>query len=128
MGKVLTQVATEMTYDECEKELSEELQAESDKIRYGNAHKEVDVKIHRMLHVAPHYKESYKQVAPPLLLISKRLQKCVSQKLKVKKREPSLIISPWVAGSMYGMPSGETERSSIRGNSRTTVWTLRLRY
>lgn len=24
------------------------------------------------------------------------------------------------------MPSGETERSSIRGNSRTTVWTLRF--
>lgn len=57
MGKVLTQVATEMTYDECEKELSEELQAESDKIRYGNAHKGVDVCIHRMPHVDPTYKK-----------------------------------------------------------------------
>ena len=46
-----------MTYDECEKELSEELQAESDKIRYGNAHKGVDVCIHRMPHVDPTYKK-----------------------------------------------------------------------
>lgn len=46
--------------------------------------------IRYMLHVAPHYKESYKQVAPPLLLISKRLQKCVSQKLKVKKEGAKL--------------------------------------
>lgn len=90
MGKLLTQVATEMTYDECEQELSEELQAESDTIRYGNAHKGVDVKIHRMLHVASRYKESYKQVAPPLLLISKRLQKCISQKLKIKKEGAKL--------------------------------------
>ena len=90
MGKVLTQVATEMTYDECEKELFEELQAESDKIRYGNAHKGVDVCIHRMPHVGPTYKKRYQQVAPPLLLISKRLQKCVSQKLKVKKEGAKL--------------------------------------
>lgn len=85
MGKILTQLATEKAYTECEQELSKELQAESDKIRYGNAHRGVNIKIHRLLHVDPHYKMSYKQVAPPLLLISKRLQKCVSQKLKIKK-------------------------------------------
>lgn len=90
MGKILTQIATETAYAECEQELSKELQAESDKIRYGNAHKGVNIKIHRMLHVDPRYKESYKQVAPPLLLISKRLQKCVSQKLRIKKEGAKL--------------------------------------
>lgn len=90
MGKILSQVATEKAYEEHEELLSKELQEEADKISYGNAHKGVDVCIHRMSHVDPAYKKRYQQVAPPLLLISKRLQKCVSQKLRIKREGAKL--------------------------------------
>ena len=90
MGKTLSQVATEKAYEEHEELLSKELQEEADKISYGNAHKGVDVCIHRMSHVDPAYKKRYQQVAPPLLLISKRLQKCVSQKLRIKREGAKL--------------------------------------
>lgn len=57
MGKILSQVATEKAYEEHEELLSKELQEEADKISYGNAHKGVDVCIHRMSHVDPAYKK-----------------------------------------------------------------------
>ena len=68
-----------MRYDE---ELTEELQREADKIRYGNAHRGVHVHINRMSYVEPAYMELYQKVAPPLALISKRLQKQIAQILK----------------------------------------------
>jgi nitric oxide reductase activation protein len=78
----MTQLAEENAYAHYEEELSEELQQESDKIRYGNAHHGVHININRMSYVAPSYMEAYQKVAPPLLLISKRLQKQISQILK----------------------------------------------
>ena len=79
MERIMTQLAEDAAYASYEQELSEELQAESDKIRYGNAHKGVHVNVNRMCYVDPSYMEAYQKVAPPLLLISKRLQKQVSQ-------------------------------------------------
>lgn len=82
MERIMTQLAEEAAYERYEEELTEELQQESDKIRYGNAHKGMHININRMSYVDPSYMEAYQKVAPPLLLISKRLQKQISQLLK----------------------------------------------
>ena len=82
MERIMTQLAEDTAYEQYEEELSEELQQEADKIRYGNAHRGMHVKVNRMSYVDNSYMEAYQKVAPPLLLISKRLQKQISQILK----------------------------------------------
>lgn len=84
--RILNRVAEDKTYQMLDEELTDELQAESDKIRYGNAHKGVDITINRMSVVPHELVEQYKQIAPPLLLLSKRLQKQVSEILKEKRQ------------------------------------------
>lgn len=83
--RILNQVAEDKAYRLLDEELADELQAESDKIRYGNAHKGVDVTIHRMSVVPQELITQYQQVASPLLLLSKRLQKEVLAVLKEKR-------------------------------------------
>ncbi len=80
--RVLSSVAEDKAYVMYNEELEEELQAESDSIRYGNAHKGVKIRINRMATVPDEYKESYKRIAPPLLSVSKRLQKQILPKLR----------------------------------------------
>ena len=82
MHRIMTQLAEDSVYSQYEENLTEELQQEAVKIRYGNAHQGIHVKVNRMSYVSPEYMEAYQQVAPPLLLLSKRLQKQVSQQLK----------------------------------------------
>ena len=82
MHRIMTQLAEDCVYSRYEVELTEELQQEAVKIRYGNAHQGIHVKVNRMSYVSPEYMEAYRQTAPPLLLLSKRLQKQVSQHLK----------------------------------------------
>lgn len=82
MERIMTQIAGDAAYMRYDEELTEELQREADKIRYGNAHRGVHVHINRMSYVEPAYMELYQKVAPPLLLISKRLQKQIAQILK----------------------------------------------
>lgn len=95
MERIMVQLAEEAAYTHYEEELSEELQAESDKIAYGNAHKNMDIRINRMAYVDPIYMEAYQKVAPPLLLISKRLQKQISQLLKDYKEGGKLDNLPF---------------------------------
>lgn len=83
--RILNQAAENKAYRLLDEELTDELQAESDKIRYGNAHKGVDVTIHRMSVIPKEVMEQYQQVASPLLLLSKRLQKKVMAVLKEKR-------------------------------------------
>lgn len=83
--RILNQVAEDKAYRLLDEELADELQAESDKIRYGNAHKGVDITIHRMSVVPQELIAQYQQVAPPLLLLSKRLQREVLAVLKEKR-------------------------------------------
>ncbi len=83
--RILNQVAEEKTYRLLDEELSAELQTESDKIRYGNAHKGVDITLHRMSVVPQELIAQYQQVAPPIMLLSKRLQKKVQTVLKEKR-------------------------------------------
>ncbi|HJC23231.1 MAG TPA: nitric oxide reductase activation protein NorD [Candidatus Eisenbergiella merdavium] len=82
MDSLMTRLAEEIVYTRYEKELTEELQKEAEKIRYGNAHKGIHVNVNRMSYVDSSYMTAYQQVSPQLLLISKRLQGQVSQLLK----------------------------------------------
>ncbi len=82
MERIMTQIAEDTAYMQYDEELSDELQQEADKIRYGNAHRGVHIHVNRMSYVEPVYMEQYQKIAPPLLLISKRLQKQISQILK----------------------------------------------
>ena len=110
MERIMAQLAEDAAYASYEQELSEELQAESDKIRYGNAHKGVHVNINRMAYVDPSYMEAYQKVAPPLLLISKRLQKQVSQILKDYRE----------GGKLDNLPMGKriNVRNAVRNDGR----------
>ena len=67
---------------EAEADLAHELQDFSDHIRYGDAHKGVNIEIDRMAKVPEKLVEQYDRVAPPLLKISRRLQKQVHQVLQ----------------------------------------------
>ena len=84
MERLLSSVATDNAYARYNEELEEELQAESDAIRYGNVHKGVKIRINRMARVPDTYKERYKKIAPPLISVSKRLQKQILPKLKAE--------------------------------------------
>ena len=106
MERIMTQLAEDAAYEQYEEELSEELQQEADKIRYGNAHRGMHVKINRMSYVDNSYKEAYQKVAPPLLLISKRLQKQISQILKDYKE----------GGKLDNLPMGK--RLNVRNAFR----------
>ena len=75
--RLLESIATERVIDAYEKDLSVELQTHADKIRYGNSHIGVKVVVNRMTHVNDSLIEDYNKIAPPLLLLSKRLQKAV---------------------------------------------------
>ncbi|MCM1375222.1 MAG: nitric oxide reductase activation protein NorD [Lachnospiraceae bacterium] len=110
MEHLMTQLAEEAAYASYEEELSEELQAESDKIRYGHAHRGMHIRINRMGYVDPSYMEAYQKVAPPLLLISKRLQKQISQILKDYKE----------GGKLDNLPMGKriNVRNAVRNDGR----------
>ena len=86
MNRILNQVAEARTHQLMEEELTDELQQEAGRIQYGNAHKGISVTINRMPQVEQNMMESYKHVAPPLLLLSKRMQKQVAQILKDKRQ------------------------------------------
>lgn len=110
MEHLMTQLAEEAAYASYEEELSEELQAESDKIRYGNAHRGMHINVNRMAYVDPSYMEAYQKVAPPLLLISKRLQKQISQLLKDYRE----------GGKLDNLPMGKriNVRNAVRNDGR----------
>ena len=82
MDRMMTRLAEDIVYPRYEQELTEELQKEADKIRYGNAHKGIHVNINRMPYVDPSYMTAYQRISPQLLLISRQLQRQVSQLLK----------------------------------------------
>ncbi len=110
MERIMAQLAEDAAYASYEQELSEELQAESDRIRYGNAHRGVHVNVNRMGYVDPVYMAAYQKVAPPLLLISKRLQKQVSQILKDYRD----------GGKLDNLPMGKriNVRNAVRNDGR----------
>lgn len=82
MDRIMTQMAEDAAYTRYDEELTDELQQKAKQIRYGNAHEGIRVRVNRMHYVEPSCMEAYQKVAPPLMLISKRLQKQISQILK----------------------------------------------
>jgi len=110
MHRIMTQLAEDAAHAHYEEELSEELQQEADKIRYGNAHRGIHVNINRMSYVDQSYGEAYQRIAPPLLLISKRLQKQISQILKDYKE----------GGKLDGLPIGKriNARNAVRRDGK----------
>lgn len=84
MERLLSSTAEENAFERYNEELAEELQNESDAISYGNVHKGVRIRINRMSKVPESYKENYKRISPPLLTVSKRLQKQILPKLKAE--------------------------------------------
>lgn len=85
MNRILNQMAEDQAVIHYEEDLEAALQAEATQIRYGNAHKNIHVTVNRMSYVDDSLKKSYANVSPPLLLLSKRLQKQVAQVLKDKR-------------------------------------------
>lgn len=110
MEHIMAQLAEDAAYASYEQELSEELQAESDKIRYGNIHRRKHVNVNRMAYVDSSYMEAYQKVAPPLLLISKRLQKQIAQLLKDYRE----------GGKLDNLPMGKriNVRNAVRNDGR----------
>lgn len=84
--RVLEEIATGKVNESLEEELSEELQSEATSIQYGNAHRNINITVHRMSHVNQNLIDSYAAVAPQLLMLSKRLQRSVSAILRDKRQ------------------------------------------
>ena len=84
--RVLEEIATGKVNESLEEELSEELQSEATSIQYGNAHRNINITVHRMSHVNQNLIDSYTAVAPQLLMLSKRLQRSVSVILRDKRQ------------------------------------------
>lgn len=110
MSRLLTQLAEDTVYEAYEEELGEELEAEAGTIRYGNVHSNMHVHVNRMSYVDSTYMEAYQKAAPPLLLISKRLQKQISQVLKDFKE----------GGKLDNLPMGKriNVRNAVRNDGR----------
>lgn len=66
--RILNDVAAEKVQEDCQTELTEELQKTANDIHYGNAHAGIHVTIHRLTSVSDYLKNEYQTVAPPPLL------------------------------------------------------------
>lgn len=108
--RMLTQLAEDSANERYEEDLSEELQQEAGRIRYGNAHRGVHVHVNRMGYVSDEYRLSYQRVFPALRPISKRLQKQVAQILKDAKD----------GGKLDGLPFGRriNARNIVRNDGK----------
>ena len=84
--RLLENMAETQVNEAMEEELSEELQREADSISYGNVHKNIHVTVHRMARVDQELINAYNEVAPHLLMLSKRLQRSVSAALRDKRQ------------------------------------------
>lgn len=84
--RVLESMAQGRVNEAMEEELSEELQSEANNIRYGNAHRNIHVTVHRMSQVDQDLINSYQTVAPDLLRLSKRLQRSIRPILSDKRQ------------------------------------------
>ena len=73
--KLLTTIAAEIVKGRQEEVLSAELQAEANRIDYGNAHRGVRINVNRMVNVPENLVVQYQQVAPALNLIAEQMVK-----------------------------------------------------
>ncbi len=84
--RLLESMAERIVDEKLEEELSEELQKEAESIQYGNAHRGIHITVNRMSRVDQRLIDAYNTVAPPLLQLSKRLQRSVNAVLRDKRQ------------------------------------------
>ena len=82
ISRILTSIAEEKVEEQLFEELEKELKDEADGILLGNAHKGIHIRINRMRDVDDDYIKRYEAVAPPLLAISKQMQKRMRRIMK----------------------------------------------
>ena len=110
MNRILNAVAEEQAMLQYEDELTEELQAEADRINYGNAHKGTHVTINRMRDPDMRLADSYTKVSPPLLLLSKRVQSKLTDLLKDKReggKQTKLLMGRRINSRAFAQDDGK---------------------
>ena len=124
ISRILSTVAEDTVYDRLFDELTEELKKDASSIRLGNAHKGIHITINRMREVDEEYIERYESVAPPLLAISKQVQKRLfrvfrdtsfiekeTSLLMGRRREPRLLSDR--EGRIFSRKHLPSERKSL---------------
>jgi len=96
ISRLLSSAAKEFVEMQMEQVLSKELQEAVNEIRFGNAHNGVKIVVNRMPSVSEYQMKQYASVAPPLLTISKQMQKRLQRVL----REQAFV------GKMTGLHMG----------------------
>jgi len=84
--RLLENMATNRVTKRLEKERLDELNEVAKNISYGDIHADVAKVVHRMNEVDPDMMQDYQEIAPPLLAISKNLQKSLQNQLQDKVR------------------------------------------
>lgn len=75
ISRMMASMAEEKVKKQLSQELTEEMRKEADRVQLGNAHTGVKIVINRMGTVDESYIDQYQQASPPLLVISKQMQK-----------------------------------------------------
>ncbi len=110
INRILSEVAEERVEAALEDELTAELQDEADRIKYGNAHKGIHVTINRIKTPSEALVQSYARTAPPLLLLSKRVQSKVAELLKDKQeggKQTNLLIGRRLNARAFAQDDGK---------------------
>lgn len=110
MERILGEAAGERVTDRLEDELEAGLKAEADRIGYGNAHRGIRVTVNRMRTLPDGLTASYREVSPPLLLLSARAEALIASMIRDRKE----------GGKLTGLPAGRrmNARSLVREDGR----------
>lgn len=84
--RLLDNMAERAACEQLENERLSELNEAAQGVSYGDVHKGVSIRINRMATVDEDMIAQYKSVAPPLLAISKQLQRSLTQQLRDRRR------------------------------------------
>ena len=86
IARILDKMAEKAACQELESERLQELNDVAQSLSYGNIHEGVSIKVNRIKSVDETLIEQYQLIAPPLLTISRQLQKSLLQQLKDSRR------------------------------------------
>ena len=86
IARILDKMAEQAACKELESERLQELNDVAQSLSYGNIHEGVSIRVNRIRSVDEELIEQYQTAAPPLLTISRQLQKSLLQQLKDSRR------------------------------------------
>ena len=86
ISRILDKMAEQAACKELESERLQELNDVAQSLSYGNIHAGVSIRVNRIKSVDEELIEQYQTIAPPLLAISRQLQKSLLQQLKDSRR------------------------------------------